>query len=192
MLFQHIRHVDYLDVWMHDGATEMIRDQADWVTPLCVKEHYGVEATFVHVDKDMAEIAMAKKICPKAEISLCWWHLRRAVHTCLANRKLSTTPCNVKRTHAEFPFIDPTFVPVGRLDASEYEGGMHDDLAATYEPANQVHVEKLTYQSTPPSSHVIASSSSSQNPPIGSKLTLQCHGSQFLQGPTSTSDTKTN
>ena len=63
MLFQHIRHVDYLDVWMHDGATEMIRDQADWVTPLCVKEHYGVEATFVHVDKDMAEIAMAKKSC---------------------------------------------------------------------------------------------------------------------------------
>ena len=49
---------------------------------------------------------------------------------------------------------------------------MHDDLVATYEPANQVHVEKLTYQSTSPSSHVIASSSSSQNPPIGSKTDI--------------------
>ena len=73
---------------------------------LCVKEHYGVEATFVHVDKDMAEIAMAKKIWPKAKISLCWWHLRRAVCTHLANRKLSTTPYNMKHAHAEFPFID--------------------------------------------------------------------------------------
>ena len=134
---------------------------------LCVKEHYGVEATFVHVDKDMAEIAMAKKIWPKAKISLCWWHLRRAVRTRLANGKLSTTPYNMKRAHAEFPFIDPTFIPVGRPDVSEFEGGMHDDLAATYEPANQVYVEKPTYQSTPPSSHTIASSLSSQDTPAG-------------------------
>ena len=34
---------------------------------LCVKEHYGIEATFVHVDKDMAEIAMAKKIWPNTK-----------------------------------------------------------------------------------------------------------------------------
>ena len=38
--------------------------------------------------------------------------------------KLSTTPYHVKDAHGEIPFIDPTFIPVGRPDVSEYEGGM--------------------------------------------------------------------
>jgi len=46
------------------------------------------------------------KVVWKAKISLCWWHLRRAVRTRLANGKLSTTPYNVERAQAEFSFID--------------------------------------------------------------------------------------
>lgn len=95
-----------------------------WTKCLIVK--YGVNPTFVHVNKDMAEIGMAKVVW-NAKISLCWWHLRRAVRTPLANGKLSTTPYNVARAHAEFSFIDPNFKPKGRADRSEYEGGEHAD-----------------------------------------------------------------
>ena len=80
----------------------------------------------------------------------------------------------MKDAHGEFPFIDPTFIPVGRPDVLEYEGGMmHDDLPSTYEPANQVvQVEKPIYQSTP--SSMIASSSllASKDPPVGSKADI--------------------
>lgn len=113
------------------------------------------------------------KIGPKAKISLCWWHLRRAVHTCLANGKLSTTPYNMEHTHTEFPFINPKFKPVGRPDVMEYEGGMHDDWPAIYMPVNQVaHIEKPTYQSTPTS--MITSLLPSEDPPIrvGSKADI--------------------
>ncbi|KAF8220472.1 hypothetical protein L208DRAFT_1416683, partial [Tricholoma matsutake] len=78
-----------------------------WAT--CIKEAYGIDPIFVHVDKDMAEISMAKEVW-KAKINLC----------CQA--KLTTTPYNVQRAHIEFPFIDMTFIPPGRADAEEYEG----------------------------------------------------------------------
>ena len=48
VLIEHcIRHVDYLDVWMPDGATEMIHDQADWVTPVALVPK--VQASFPQV-----------------------------------------------------------------------------------------------------------------------------------------------
>ena len=82
-----------------------------------VRDQYGVDAEFTHVDKDMAEIGTLKDVWKKAKISLCWWHLRRAVRTRLAKTKLSTTPYNVKRACAEFNFIDAEFVPAGtRVD----------------------------------------------------------------------------
>lgn len=70
-----------------------------WAT--CIKEAYGIDPVFVHVDKDMAEISMAKEV---------------------------TTPYNIQRAHIEFPFIDMTFIPPGRADAEEYEGGIPDDI----------------------------------------------------------------
>lgn len=61
----------------------------------CLRDQYEVKPVFVHVDKDMAEISMAKAVW-KAKISLCWWHLCRVVHTSwLAKGKLSTMPYNV-------------------------------------------------------------------------------------------------
>ena len=77
----------------------------------------------------------------------------------------------------EFSFIDLTFVPVGKPDVSEYKGGMHDDLPATYEPGSQVIcVEKPAYQSTPASAQTNAPSSSnslpSNNLPIGSSTDI--------------------
>ena len=48
VLIEHcIRHVDYLDVWMPDGATEMICDQADWATPVALVPK--VQASFPQV-----------------------------------------------------------------------------------------------------------------------------------------------
>ncbi|KAI0294052.1 hypothetical protein B0F90DRAFT_1821561 [Multifurca ochricompacta] len=81
----------------------------------------------MHVDKDMAEISMAKEVW-NAKINLCWWHFRQAVQTRLGQGKLATTPYNVQWAHIEFPFIDMAFIPLGCIDAEEYEGGVPDDI----------------------------------------------------------------
>jgi len=96
---------------------------------LCVKDKYAVNPVFTHVDKDMAEISMAKEVW-KSKINLCWWHLRRAVRTRLSQSKLSTTPYNVQRAHTEFSVIDVQFIPPGKADAEEFEGGLPDDAKA--------------------------------------------------------------
>ena len=90
----------------------------------CLKDKYGVNPKFVHVDKDMVEIGMVRVVW-NAKISLCWWHLRRAVCTWLTNGKLSTTPYNVARARAEFLFIDFNFKPKGKADPKEFEGRAH-------------------------------------------------------------------
>jgi len=101
-----------------------------WTT--CLRRMYGINPIFAHVDKDMAEIGCLREVW-NAKISLCWWHLRRAVRTRLAKAKLSTTLYDVKRAHEEFPFIDMSFMPPKtRVDVTDYEGGPPED--ATYNP----------------------------------------------------------
>lgn len=97
----------------------------------CVRDNYGVNPIFTHVDKDLGEIGALKKVWD-CKINLCWWHLRRAVRTRLGKTKLATTPYDVKKACAEFDFIDADFIPPGtRLDLEDYEGGMPDDMAET-------------------------------------------------------------
>src|SRR5271163_961287 len=62
----------------------------------CLRDRYGVKPIFTHVDKDMAEVGCLIEVW-NAKISLCWWHLRRAVRTHLTKVKLATTPYNIKR-----------------------------------------------------------------------------------------------
>lgn len=94
-----------------------------WATK--VRDTYNVHPTFVHTDKDMAEIAMVREVW-NAKHQLCSWHLRRAVRERLSKSKLTTTPYRPMRAHEEFSFIDPTFTPPGQADPHEYEGGMPD------------------------------------------------------------------
>lgn len=57
---------------------------------------YHINPTFVHVDKDMAEIRAVKEVWdPK--VQLCWWHLRKAVRERF------------------------TFTPLGKANAAEIE-----------------------------------------------------------------------
>ncbi|KAJ6578624.1 hypothetical protein B0H10DRAFT_2236088 [Mycena sp. CBHHK59/15] len=107
----------------------------------CVRDTYSIIAKFTHVDKDMAEIGMLLDIW-NAKISLCWWHLRRAVRTRLASAKLATTPYDPGRTHAEFSFIDVAFVPAGKADAAEYKGGVPDIVSPV--PINLLHQSEST------------------------------------------------
>ncbi|KAJ7101717.1 hypothetical protein C8R44DRAFT_887916 [Mycena epipterygia] len=104
------------------------RTQALTAWAKCVRDTYGIIAQFTHVDKDMAEIGMLREVW-NAKISLCWWHLRRAVRTRLASRKLSTTPYDPGRAHAEFSFINIAFVPASQADGEEYEGGLPDTIS---------------------------------------------------------------
>ncbi|KAJ3535176.1 hypothetical protein NMY22_g6606 [Coprinellus aureogranulatus] len=100
-------------------------------------QKYNLSPTFCHVDKDMGEIAALRAAWPKAKIAVCWWHLRRAVRTRLANKKLATTPYNA---------------PNGKqIDIKDYEGGLPEDVKPTEPsstPATDI-IPKLTIRLPP-------------------------------------------
>ncbi|KAJ3792099.1 hypothetical protein GGU11DRAFT_761047 [Lentinula aff. detonsa] len=48
---------------------------------------------------------------------------RKAIKEWIEKTKLSTTPYNANRAHAEFSFIDKTWIPSIRADPEEREGG---------------------------------------------------------------------
>jgi len=96
-----------------------------WVT--CLRDRYKVTPHFAHVDKDMGEIGMLRNVWPSAKIQLCWWHMRKAVRERLAKSKLSTSPYSGQEAHAEYSFINAKFLPPGKADPHEHEGGIRDD-----------------------------------------------------------------
>lgn len=51
----------------------------------------------------------------------------------LAKNKLSTIPYNPHRACHKFPFIDPTFVPPGKADSTEYEGGTFNEASSVHD-----------------------------------------------------------
>ncbi|KAF7799214.1 hypothetical protein EIP86_010446 [Pleurotus ostreatoroseus] len=145
-----------------------------------LRDTYHVFPKFIHLDKDMGEIAMSRHVWvnhPKSEmqkligeepqwstlenwivkLQLCWWHLRRAVSQRLAKSKLSTTPYNASRAHNEFPFIDSTFVPPGQSDPTEYEGGDEEDVDTSQ--STYVNPNSLLVRLPAPSTTSLPSSS---------------------------------
>lgn len=114
---------------------------ATWAT--CLRDKYGIIPVFAHVDKDMAEIGMLRDVW-KPKIQICWWHTNEAVEDRLKKNKLSTSPYNAQRAQTEFPFISTSFVPTGKPDLMEHEGGGgsrdHAGVADTaqYESPNAV------------------------------------------------------
>jgi hypothetical protein len=64
-----------------------------WAT--CLRDTYDVRPMFVHADKCMAGIGMARIVwIPK--VNLCWWHTDSSVEDRLGKNKLSTTPYDAK------------------------------------------------------------------------------------------------
>ena len=84
-------------------------------------EKYGIKPTFVHTDKDIAEIKAAQAVWVTAKHQLCWWHLKKAVKSHLESSKLSTSVYHPNIARAEFNFIDMTFMPAGRADPQDTE-----------------------------------------------------------------------
>ncbi|EAU90664.2 hypothetical protein CC1G_03933 [Coprinopsis cinerea okayama7 len=87
------------------------------------KKMYGVEPTFAHLDKDMAEIGCVKEVWPKAKTNICWWHLDRAVSKRLSTNKLQTTPYKLQRQ------------PCSSTDIADYEGGLPEDITPPAVPS---------------------------------------------------------
>ena len=84
-------------------------------------EKYGIKPTFVHTDKDIAEIKAAQAVWVTAKHQLCWWHLKKAVKRGLESSKLSMSVYHPNIARAEFNFIDMTFMPAGRADPQDTE-----------------------------------------------------------------------
>jgi len=101
-----------------------IQALSNWITK--VKEVYRINPTFVHVDKDMAEIHAVKEVW-NPKVQLCWWHLRKVVRERLKNTKLSTTPYKPTQANTKFLFINITFTPLGKADVAETEGLIDSD-----------------------------------------------------------------
>ncbi|KAJ7625689.1 hypothetical protein FB45DRAFT_979820 [Roridomyces roridus] len=119
--------ISYLYLSTATSISQGKRKKALTAWAKCVRDTYGVFPKFTHVDKDMAEIGTLLETW-NAKISLCWWHLRRAVRTRLSSGKLATTPYDAARARAEFSFIDLDFIPRGQEDRGEYEGGTHENV----------------------------------------------------------------
>ncbi|KAJ7221248.1 hypothetical protein GGX14DRAFT_558747 [Mycena pura] len=114
---------------------------------LRVRDKYGVRPEFTHVDKDMAEIGMLKTVW-NPKISQCWWHVNDAVSKRLRSGKLATTPYDSRRAHAEYSFIDVSFVPPGKPDPTEFEGDLAGESVAQPEPTPDP--SRLTFRLPPP------------------------------------------
>ena len=97
VLIEHcIRHVDYLDVRMPDGATEMIRDQADWATPVALVPK--VQASFPQVTASQIHAAWQ-------QISQIFW--RRD------NAQLPSASLLLNEYSDDVDLFDPKNVPEG-------------------------------------------------------------------------------
>ncbi|KAJ7143889.1 hypothetical protein C8R44DRAFT_141341 [Mycena epipterygia] len=137
----------------------------------CLRDTYGIIARFAHVDKDMAEIGMLKGVW-NPKISLCWWHLRRAVRTRLAKAKLATTPYDPGPAHAEFSFIDPAFVPQGQVDMEDYEGGVPDTVTPVVPitPQSQTRTLPNGLRITIPARQPLAAAGEHTTQPVASEI----------------------
>ncbi|KAJ8095831.1 hypothetical protein PM082_022723 [Marasmius tenuissimus] len=84
---------------------------------------YQLHPQFVNVDKNLAEIVMAKRVWPNGQIQICGWHMKKAVRERITKAKLSTTLYRAIEACKQFPFIDLKFVPPSQADPGEKEGG---------------------------------------------------------------------
>jgi hypothetical protein len=107
-----------------------------------LRKKYGVVPRFTHSDKDMAEIGMCQTVWPEAKVQLCWWHIRKAVHTQLRGN-LPTLPYDVGRACKEYTFIEKSFHPCGKSnpddtellpDETNTESTQHDTTAEGLNP----------------------------------------------------------
>lgn len=106
---------------------------------IALRDGYGIKPSYVHTDKDMAEVGMREHAWPDAKHSFCWWHMEKFVKDRFESHRLATTPYNPLIAHSIFAFIEPSYKPVGRSDPKDYEGGVialpHDQQTLAI-PAN--------------------------------------------------------
>ncbi|KAH8809504.1 hypothetical protein DL96DRAFT_1717031 [Flagelloscypha sp. PMI_526] len=139
---------------------------------IALRDRYGINPRFSHLDKDMAEIGMAKSAWPDSKIQLCQYHFGDAVKSRTKKAKLATMPYNSDRAHAEFDFINPSFKPLGNADTSEYEGGAHEN-ASTPQKAPKRRKQKV--QPPPPTQRdrPWASQTTIRIPPLSQQIVVQ-------------------
>jgi hypothetical protein len=77
-----------------------------------------VHPEFMLSDKDQSEINALKHVWPQAKHQLCLWHLLRAIKRCLSQNGHPVS-YNTLEAHGAFPVIDPSFVPLGQMNANE-------------------------------------------------------------------------
>ncbi len=74
----------------------------------------GVDPEFTLSDKDWSEINAMGVVWPDAKHQLCFWHGLRALKQRLSKNRDTPAPYDAAAAHAQFSFIDVTFVPVSQ------------------------------------------------------------------------------
>jgi hypothetical protein len=77
-----------------------------------------VDPEFMLSDKDQSEINALKHVWPQAKHQLCLWHILRAIKRRLS-QNVRPSPYNAFEAHNAFRAIDPSFVPLGQMNANE-------------------------------------------------------------------------
>lgn len=82
-----------------------------------IKLQWNLKPSFTLSDKDISEIRALVSVFPEAKHQLCYWHALRAIKTRLSILRRTPGFYDVKEACAEFPEIDPSFVPIGQIGA---------------------------------------------------------------------------
>ncbi len=78
------------------------------------KTKWNIRALITLSDKDWSEINAFLKTFPEAKHQLCFWHALRAIKSRLSILRQTPTFYDAAAAHAEFHWIDKTFVPIGQ------------------------------------------------------------------------------
>jgi hypothetical protein len=82
-------------------------------------DKWKLKAVVTLCDKNWSEINALRAVFPEAKLQLCYWHVLRAIKERMKILKRQPGPYHVEDAIAEFPWIDPTFMPIKQLSPQQ-------------------------------------------------------------------------
>ncbi|KAG9045114.1 hypothetical protein FS837_007016 [Tulasnella sp. UAMH 9824] len=101
------------------------------------RDWWGLTVKVNLSDKNWPEIGACQRTWPDAKHQLCFWHCLRVVKKRLATLRRQPAPYNVQEAMAEFPFIEPAFLPISQQPISA------PDIVASQKPIPRIVVRGL-------------------------------------------------
>ena len=110
-----------------------------------VKVAYKLNPSFVHTDKDIAEIKACQEVFPSSTHRICFWHFKKAIRERLAKKALATTAYDPSAARAIHNFIDTAFAPKTTPNSKDNEDYEYEPNACP----PRTHKKKMKHPAKP-------------------------------------------